>query len=135
VPPDELYDQHLIAEYREIRLLAANLRRSFASKKGIDKNRIPQEFTLMSGHILFFADKGKYIEKRYKSLQEEMLHRGFTPQYKDIDTSVWPREYFNDWQPTERDYKIIRARIASKVAMKPEWYRYYGKRNKSPKNN
>lgn len=128
VPPTELMDQHLIAEYREIRLLTENLRRSFRSKNGMDKNRIPTEFTLMKGHILFFKDKGKYIYKRYKHLQEEMRRRGFSPRHEEIDVSVWPTGFFNDWEPSERDFKIIRDRIAFKIAMKPDWYRYYGKK-------
>lgn len=132
VDPNELMDQHLIAEYREIRLLTENLRRSFHSKNGMDKGRIPSEFTLMKGHILFFKDKGKYIAKRYKWLQKEMKKRGFNPQHEDIDVGVWPDGFFNDWKPTERDLKIIRERIAYKIAMKPEWYRYYGKRGDRP---
>lgn len=127
VHPTELYDQHLIAEYREIRLLTANLRRSFQSKKGLDKTRIPVEFTLNAGHIRFFADKGKYINDRYKALQAEMRQRGFSPQYEDIDISVWPKDYYNDWQPTEKDLRIIRERIKLRVDAKPHWYRYYGK--------
>lgn len=122
-------DQHLIAEYRETRLLTANIRRSKNSKNGLDKKRIPKEFTLMDGHIRFFWDKGKYINKRYKALQEEMRKRGFKPQFKEIDISVWPDGYYNDWKPTERDLQVVRQRISDKISMKPRWYRYYGKPN------
>jgi len=128
VPPSELYDQHLIAEYREIRLLTQNLRRSFNGKKGIPPERIPKQFTLNTGHIRFFADKGLYISKRYQQLRQEMIKRGFTPQYESIDENVWPSHYFNDWEPSERDLEIIRERIAQKVSTKPEWYRYYGRK-------
>lgn len=126
VPPGELMDQHLIAEYREIRLLTENLRRSARSKAGMSKDRIPKEFTLNAGHVLFFKDKGLYIHKRYGMLQEEMKKRGFEPKHASIDTSVWPDGYFNDWTPKERDLDIIRARIKSKINMKPQWYRFYG---------
>lgn len=129
VPPVELMDQHLIAEYREIRLLTENLRRSFRSKNGLSKARIPTEFTLMKGHILFFKDKGKYIAKRYKQLQQEMKKRGFNPRHKEIDTTVWPDGFYNDWKPSKQDMDIVRDRIAFKIAMKPQWYRYYGKKN------
>lgn len=127
IPPNELYDQHLIAEYRETRLLVKNLNRSFNAKNGLSKSKIPKEFTLNSGHVLFFKDKGLYIQKRYQLLIEEMLKRGFEPQYLDIDIEVWPNGYFNDWEPTERDMNIIRERIKEKVLKRPNWYRYYGK--------
>lgn len=128
VPPQELMDQHLIAEYREIRLLTENLRRSFRSKNGLDKSRIPARFTLMRGHILWFKDKGLYIDKRYRLLQQEMRNRGFVPTFPSIDISVWPDGWFNDWEPDHSDLEIVRARIREKIAMKPHWYRYYGTR-------
>jgi len=130
INPNELYDQHLIAEYREIRLLTQNLRRSFASKNGLDKSRIPKKYTLNAGHILFFKDKGLYIQKRYQQLIAEMKARGFDPQFPDIDTSIWPTGFFNDWTPTPEDEAIIRQRIAYRVSQRPNWYRYYGKKIK-----
>jgi len=123
----ELFDQHLIAEYREIRLLVASLRKSFATSRGITKDRIPPRFTLNQGHILFFADKGRYIAQRFQQLREEMIERGFTPQYSQIDTTVWPRGFFRDWSPDQSAFALIRARIADRVARKPAWYRYSGK--------
>ena len=125
VPPTELYDQHLLAEYRETRLLAKNMHRYFKSNK--TKNNIPKQFTLNTGHCLFFKDKGKYIENRYHKLRQELITRGYHPNFDELDTSAWPPGFFNDWTPTERDMNIIRERIVEKVKMKPTWYRYYGK--------
>jgi deoxyribonuclease (pyrimidine dimer) len=127
IPPSELLDQHLIAEYREIRLLTASIRRSRMSKTGLDKKRIPKQFTLNSGHIRFFWDKGTYIAARYKALQDEMRKRGFEPQFPEIDEDVWPEGFKNDWQPSEKDFAVIRERITLRVSQKPKWYRYYGK--------
>ncbi len=127
IPPEELMDQHLIAEYRETRLLTQNLRRSFQSKNGMDKTRIPKKFTLNAGHILFFKDKGEYIAKRYQALQGEMRKRGFTPTFPNIDTDVWPLGFRNDWTPTTEDMAIVRERIALRILQRPGWYRYYGK--------
>lgn len=127
IPPEELMDQHLIAEYRETRLLTQNLRRSFQSKNGMDKTKIPKQFTLNAGHILFFKDKGEYIRKRYDQLQAEMRNRGFTPTFPEIDTTIWPNGFKNDWVPSERDMSIVRERIALRISQRPGWYRYYGK--------
>jgi len=117
-------DQHLIAEYREVRLLVANLRRSFNSKSN---SNIPEEFTLGTGHILFFKDKGLYINRRYSLLRKEMQNRGFTINFPEIDITVWPLDYYNDWQPTEAAMEIVRHRIALRISKRPNWYRYYGK--------
>jgi deoxyribonuclease (pyrimidine dimer) len=125
VDPSELTDQHLIAEYRESRLLVANMRRIFALS-GPDKKKIPASFTLNKGHVLFFKDKGMYIHKRYQQLIGEMLNRGFEPQFLTLDTSVWPSGFFNDWTPTERDKDIVRERIALRISQRPGWYRQRG---------
>lgn len=124
VDPVELTDQHLIAEYREIRLLVANTRRSFAAKTN---TKIPVAFTLNAGHVAFFRDKGMYINNRYNTLIDEMVTRGFSPQHLTIDTSVWPPQFFNDWAPSERDKDVVRERIALRISQRPNWYRHRGK--------
>ena len=125
VEPTELTDQHLIAEYREIRLLCANLTRTLNSKHGFVETKVPKQFTLNSGHVYFFYNKGEYIHKRYESLKEEMRTRGFTPN-NDFPKHVWPKELYNDWTPSERDKDIVRERIELRISQKPGWYRYYG---------
>lgn len=125
IPPSELYDQHLLAEYRETRLLAKNMHRYF--KANGTKSNIPKQFTLNTGHCLFFKDKGLYIQKRYEKLRLELINRGYNPQFDTLDTSAWPPSFQNDWTPTTRDENIIRERITEKFKMKPSWYKYYGK--------
>lgn len=127
IPPKELMDQHLIAEYRETRLLTALMRRMFNSKSGMDKSKIPSRFTLNKGHVTFFKDKGLYINNRYQELQAEMATRGFTAAFQTIDISVWPSGYYNDWTPSKPEQDIVRERIALRISQKPGWYRYYGK--------
>lgn len=127
VPPEELYDQHLIAEYREIRLHSANLIRSLKSKNGIVVDKLPKAFTLNKGHCSFFYDKGKYLHNRYNLLKAEMVARGFSPQF-DFPRSNWPDHLYNDWQPTEADMNIVRDRIKLRVSEKPNWYRYKGEK-------
>lgn len=125
VDPTELTDQHLIAEYREVRLLTSNTRRSFEA--GENPHKIPKQFTLNAGHCLFFKDKGQYISNRYQQLIAEMRERGFEPQCLEIDESAWLPGYFNDWTPSEADKDIVRERIKERISAKPSWYRYKGK--------
>jgi deoxyribonuclease (pyrimidine dimer) len=125
IPLKELYDQHLIAEYREITMIPAALQRTLNSIMGLKISKIPKNYTLNKGHVYFFYNKGKYLDKRYSGIVREMKKRGFRPNPK----RNFPREIFmknnlyNDWVPTSEDYLIIRKRIESKIKEKPKWYR------------
>lgn len=142
VPVEELYDQHLFAEFREIKMIPSSLARSLAAAR---KRRdvvagilTPEEavlcsvsdmFTLNTGHVKFFYDKGGYLRKRYRDIKAELQYRGINySRQSRFDPDGVMRAYpFNeDWVPHSRDLRIIRARISQKISMKPEWYRYSG---------
>lgn len=127
VPPSELTDQHLVAEYREIFMVPAALKRSLKSKNGFDKRRIPARYTLNSGHVMFFYDKMQYLKNRYASLVEEMKLRGMNPDPDRIfpDHDI-PKEFFNDWAPIDGDFDIIRERISLRISERPGWYKMNG---------
>jgi deoxyribonuclease (pyrimidine dimer) len=123
VHPSELTDQHLIAEYREIFMVGSSLQRSLKSKNWNPKD-IPIKFTLNTGHVKFFYDKGKYLSNRYDELRTEMKARGMTPDITRVfKKEQWPNELWNDWTPNLEDYKIIRERIEERIKSKPNWYR------------
>lgn len=154
VPVKELTDQHLFAEFREIKMVPKSLGRSIkaatarvrvdvlketrtdlplhlptAGKEDLLR-RIPKEFTLGKGHISFFYDKGAYLHERYWKLKAELRVRGvrFNEQSVfDPDGVMECNEFWNNWTPTPEALLIIRTRIAEKIAMKPSWYRYEGK--------
>ena len=125
VPPNELTDQHLIAEYREITMIPAALHRTLNSKTGLRKNKISTHYTLNAGHVYFFYDKGKYLHNRYYELIDEMKRRGFSPNpNRKFPVAVFrDNGLYKDWIPTIEDYKVIRERIQQKIAMKPNLYR------------
>tara|TARA_R100000664_G_C2745365_1_gene133219 strand:- start:1147 stop:1560 length:414 start_codon:yes stop_codon:yes gene_type:complete len=125
INPQELTDQHLIAEYREITMVPGSLNRTLNSKTGYQESRVPKQYTLNSGHVYFFYNKGKYLHKRYKELINEMKRRGFNPDSNRLfpDKIFKDNNLYNDWIPTIEDYKIIRQRIEERIADKPEWYR------------
>ena len=72
IPVQELFDQHLIAEYREITMVPAALNRTINSKAGLKVSKINKTFTLNKGHVYFFYNKGKYLHKRYEQIIKEM---------------------------------------------------------------
>tara|TARA_Y100001970_G_scaffold206715_1_gene251757 strand:+ start:578 stop:985 length:408 start_codon:yes stop_codon:yes gene_type:complete len=125
IPVEELFDQHLIAEYREITMVPAALKRTLASKVGLNFSKINKKYTLNQGHVYFFYDKGKYLDKRYKQLVSEMKNRGFNPDSKRKfpKTIFIENNLYKDWQPSIEDFKVIRTRIESKIKEKPYWYR------------
>ena len=84
VPVKELMDQHLIAEYREITMVPGSLNRTLTSKKGLDYKKIADEFTLNSGHVYFFYDKGKYLHDRYDLIINEIRVASFLLRFLKI---------------------------------------------------
>ena len=131
IKPSELSDQHLIAEYREIFMVGSALQRSIKSKKWEETKRsLPKEFTLNTGHVKFFYNKGEYLYKRYLQLIREMQARGMNPDpERQFKKEQWPSDLFKDWEPKEKDLQLIRKRINEKIGQKPSWYRWTEKLN------
>ena len=126
VPVEEITDQHLMAEYREIFMIGSALQRSLKSSNW-DPKRIPKKFKLGTGHVMFFYDKGKYLNKRYAQIRKELIKRDFKlDSTREFKVTQFPTEYYNDWEPTEQDQAIVWKRIEERIQQKPEWYRHYG---------
>lgn len=131
VPPQELMDQHLFAEFREIKMVPKSLQRSI-NARGVAGVllRVPAEFTLGKGHVSLFYDKGAYLETRFEELRAELRRRNynFDELSKLDDANVYLRYpmFLGAYVPTEVALKLIRQRIAEKIALKPDWYRYSG---------
>lgn len=130
VNPKELSDQHLMAEYRELPMVLAALRRSLRTKtiKEVLAS-IPEKFTLNTGHVKFFYDKMYYLSLRYHKLVLELNRRGYRLSWEGrFDLHDIPEVFYGKYSPTSRDFEIIRERIADRIAMKPQWYT----KNKKP---
>ena len=131
IDPNYLTDQHLVAEIKEINQLSGSFRKSLNSKNGIIKSKIPKDFRLNSGHVYFFYDKGLYLKNRFYQLKEHAISRGMNITAEFNNEWHNAPQFYNDWQPSNRDIKIIVNRISEKIDMKPNWYKYY-KRNIYP---
>ena len=132
VPPSELMDQHLFAEFREIKMVPKALARSITAHGATGVfSRIPKVFTLNTGHVCFFYNKGAYLFQRFNELREELRKRGINfNELSELDSDgIYARNsvFLGDYNPTPEAFTIIRQRIKEKIAMKPSWYRYYGK--------
>lgn len=128
IDPALLLDQHLRAEYREMRLLSSNLQRTLDSNQGFQQLKVPKLFTLNDGHVYFFYNKGKYIHQRYVALQQEAAKRGIRLSLP-FPLHKWPVELYHDWCPSDDDKQVVIERILQRVTEKqqqePGWYRYY----------
>lgn len=130
IDPALLTDQHLFAEYREITRIFALV------KNALDKyppndiiQKIPSEYRLGTGHVLFFYDKLAFIEHRYFALRDEVVVRGFNITLKDNITEFRksiPKRFYGDYQPTNTALQLSIARLMDKIYAKPNWYRQHG---------
>jgi len=118
IAPKKLCDSHLVAEYREIL-------RVFKLAKYTDK--IPRQFTLGKGHVIFFYDKLKYVHDRFESLKHEIRERGFTPKI-EFDESILESKMnlYNDWSGYLYADALIRQRLIERASSMKD-IRYYGK--------
>ncbi len=115
VPPQELSQQHLVAEYREITRLPGNLKKSLDRKtKPFSMSEIPSEYTLGKGHVKYFYDKMLFLEKRFQALVDEMLKRGYNPNFRDSGIFKADARFYQDYTPTDKALEINRARIAER---------------------
>lgn len=113
VPPQELCDQHLLAEHRELTRIPNAVAKGKFSLKGQ-----PSDYKLGEGHVRFFFNKLGFLKKRYDLLHAECKARGFNMQYfwqneLPTDPNLWL-----DYEPTEQALKANRERIAERMPAK-----------------
>jgi deoxyribonuclease (pyrimidine dimer) len=114
IPPSELTNLHLIAEYRELPRIFALAKKHFESGKNL-KN--PKEYTLGKGHVLFFYDKLLFLLKRQESLIEEMQKRGIKTNFSNLESlyKEMPTPLMQDYVVTPEAIKINKARIFERL--------------------
>jgi deoxyribonuclease (pyrimidine dimer) len=123
IRPEELSNSMLFAEYREIKRIGNKVK----NNKYNFKNPAPKQFTLNSGHELFFRDKILYLKLRSDALYKECLKRGINAQdysdcYKDI-----PSHLFNDWKETVESRELLKERINKRLTESKQIIRFYNK--------
>ena len=91
IPVEQLLDQHLFAEYREITRVAS-LQRSLPDYG---------KYTMGTGHVKFFYNKGLYLADRCNALLLELAKRGFNVQVKQYPKHGSSRD--KQWSPTRED--------------------------------
>ncbi len=110
VPVEELSGPHLVAEYRELPRVFS-LAKKASERSGFKQ---PTEYTLGTGHVMFFYTRLGYLTRRHAQLVAEMLRRGYKPTFtgslKNAHPDI-PDTFWRDWEPTEEALAINRQRI------------------------
>lgn len=119
VPPLNLTDRHLLAEHREIKRM-----RSVAANWLNTKSKIPDDFKVGIGHVLFFVNKGQYTLNRYNAIYEECMRREFDVENYASNWDKYPKHLMGDYSPTARDIGIIKQRIHQRI-LESTKHRYY----------
>lgn len=122
IEPSKLSDQHLKAELRELNRIG-NLFLRFSK----NPSKLPEKFSLGTGHVKFFYNKGRFLEKRFQDLREELNKRNFQSFYQFPFNNTWKDspEFYKDWNPSKEDLKVSNQRILEKISMKESWYKFY----------
>lgn len=122
IPPAQLSDQHLLAEYRELpRIFTMALEAALRSEHP-DDPRNPREYCLGPGHVRFFYPRLGFLRKRFHALVEEMLNRGWEPQYHEVPPcyDLMSHHWCHDYEPTA---DAIHSNLARLRECQPEFYR------------
>jgi deoxyribonuclease (pyrimidine dimer) len=128
---EDLADQHLFAEWREIKMIVPAALRSLNARTANEiLKSIPSVYTLNIGHVTFFYDKLPFLRNRFEELTDEVLQRGFKITPFDFVTADYDQVHHRlggkSWSPTKQDIQVNIDRIAQRLNERPSWYRYYG---------
>lgn len=129
IPVKLLTDEHLLAEHREIKRLPYNLQHAIKSGS---INKIPKDFCLGKGHVLFFLDKMRFVYNRYINIHGELINRGYSVMLFSDNFNSVPPEYFNDYIITDKERLLLIDRIKERILNSPKksWHYYKREINK-----
>jgi deoxyribonuclease (pyrimidine dimer) len=122
VPVEELCNQHLFAEWRELPRIYTLIN----NRNGeVSPSEIPLNYVLGSGHVKFFYDKLGFLTKRHGELTAELLKRNYNIGSYEAFTFTIPENklkfIWNNWKPSDVDLKINRERIKDRMPKSPKW--------------
>lgn len=116
IPPANLCDQHLLAEYRELPRISALAWKWYNRK---NKTKIPEDFRLGTGHVSFFYDKGEFLNNRFNTIVDVLEGRGFVLQFKTYRPH--PEGMNGNHTPSSHERNLLKERIELRMPSKPRW--------------
>lgn len=131
IPVEELTDQHLFTEWRELPRIFTNVRKAIKAGKTPHNFKIPTKFVLGTGHMTFFYNKLLFLRKRHDEIIDEICNRGSheLSTYESISLEGYPSVWLKDYVPNTDEIELSRSRIKEKLDMKKDikFYTFWGK--------
>lgn len=122
VPPTELTNEHLMAEYHELPRIFSLVRSRISKghKAYIVRLEAPDYYVLGKGHMLFFYTRCQFLIDRFTALAGELLDRGYNIDlglYNDIlDSAITlPDEWLGNYEPDDWALVANRERIQDRL--------------------
>lgn len=127
VPVEELCDEHLRAEWREITRIPNKLKNG---RLKYNLYKVPSFLPYKNdvtgkpatGHEHFFTDKLKWLNERYQLVLEECHKRGFVNCVDNWPNVVFPDYQWMDWEPCDYEFSENRRRIKERWPTNPHFY-------------
>ncbi len=117
VPVQELSTKHLVAEYRELPRVFRLAEKAWSAGRKVHQ---PEDYVLGTGHVSFFYTRLGWCKKRFHELRNEMLQRGYKPNYADVPPcTIADSCFWQDWQPGVLALETNRQRIADRQKKSP----------------
>lgn len=128
IDPQDLTDQWLIAEWRELPRIPNTI---ITGKAKVDLKKIPLDYRLGQGHCLFFYNKLLYLQKRHSLICAEMDCRGMKRDPAicvDLSrlSSVYKSALCSNWTPTQRDHYLNIDRLCERFSLRKRAYTLKG---------
>ena len=120
IPVEELADQHLLAEYREL---------PRALKQNVNIDGASSQYILGPGHVKWARRHWEFTYNRFKQICDEMAYRGFyaafNPEnliqfFRDLTRQVYDGSYI----VSNNDILLNRQRINERISKRPEFYKW-----------
>lgn len=115
VPVEELSDQWLIAEYREL---------PRALKGNISLKNAPNHYKLGNGHMKWARKYAIYTNNRMDKIVKEMVYRGFKPNFSADLSQYITEDMKNDYTVDLNDLEVNKSRLVEKYNKRPNFYRW-----------
>ncbi len=121
VPPTELTNKHLMAEYRELPRIFTEVKKKVNNNVSVDDLTQPDHYKMGKGHVMFFMSRCGWLVHRYVTLHDELVNRGYSlndDMYNSIVNGVndIPVEFFDWYEPTDSAMTVNRARILERLS-------------------
>ena len=121
VPPSELTNKHLMAEYRELPRIFTEVKKKVNAGISVNDLTQPEHYKMGQGHVMFFMSRCGWLVHRYVTLHDELVNRGYSlngDMYNSIVNGVneIPVEFLDWYEPTDIAMTVNRARILERLS-------------------